>query len=593
MRVTVLSFLLIVAGSMSLLGQTTSFTYQGRLLQNSLPPTANYDLEFKLFDAASGGTELGSIARPNVAVNGGVFTVTLDFGAQFDGSPRFLEISVKSAGTPDPATVLTPRQPISSTPYAIRSLDADHADTAQSAVNAQTAATASTAVNSTQLGGISAGNYVLTTDSRLTDSRSPTSGSSFYIQNRTTTQSGANFDIGGTGEADIFSADTQFNIGVNRILSSPGTLNTFVGINNGTSLQNGTANTFVGRNTGPNNTTGFNNTFVGVGAGFENINGSNNAFFGLNAGLRVTSGSQNSIFGVSGGGRILTTNNNSIFGFEAGLNATNHDNSFFGSLAGRSTTSGGSNAFFGKSAGENNTTGFNNTFIGSNTGSSIFEGSNNTLIGAGTNVSSNDPGFQFSTAVGAGTVVSRPNAVYLGRDDLDRVFIGRLDTGASVSLCATGFLGGDPLGTHGLSQCSSSLRYKDNVANFTRSFEIFEKLRPVTFNWKEGGMRDLGLVAEEVEAIDPLLVTYNYDGLVEGVKYDRIGVVLINVVKEQQAQIESQSAENKELKTTVKALKDKLDEQQRQLEALRLLVCSERPDAKICVTGKEALSNEK
>jgi hypothetical protein len=46
-------------------------------------------------------------------------------------------------------------------------------------------------------------------------------------------------------------------------------------------------------------------------------------------------------------------------------------------------------------------------------------------------------------------------------------------------------------------------------------------------------MRDLGLVAEEVAKIEPLLVTHNADGEVEGVKYDRLSVVLLNAVKEQ------------------------------------------------------------
>jgi hypothetical protein len=51
-------------------------------------------------------------------------------------------------------------------------------------------------------------------------------------------------------------------------------------------------------------------------------------------------------------------------------------------------------------------------------------------------------------------------------------------------------------------------------------------------------MHDFGLIAEEVAEVDPLLVTYNKHGQIEGVKYERLGVVLINAIKEQQAQIE-------------------------------------------------------
>jgi len=56
----------------------------------------------------------------------------------------------------------------------------------------------------------------------------------------------------------------------------------------------------------------------------------------------------------------------------------------------------------------------------------------------------------------------------------------------------------------------------------------------------DGGMSGLGLGAEDVAAIEPVLVTYNTAGEVKGVKYDHLGVVLLNAVKEQQAKIETQ-----------------------------------------------------
>jgi len=45
-----------------------------------------------------------------------------------------------------------------------------------------------------------------------------------------------------------------------------------------------------------------------------------------------------------------------------------------------------------------------------------------------------------------------------------------------------------------------------------------------------------------VEKIEPLLVTYNAQGQVEGVKYDRVTAVLVNALKEQQQQIKRQEA---------------------------------------------------
>lgn len=97
---------------------------------------------------------------------------------------------------------------------------------------------------------------------------------------------------------------------------------------------------------------------------------------------------------------------------------------------------------------------------------------------------------------------------------------------------------------------------------------IINRLKPITFDWKLDGMHDLGLGAEDVEKVDPLLVTYNKDGQVEGVKYDRIGVVLINAMKEQQQQIERQ-------KTTI-------DDLEKEVHALKALVCGTKRRTAIC-----------
>ena len=93
--------------------QGTAFDYQGNLTDNNLPSNATYDLNFVLFDAASGGSVIGSaVTKNNVQVSGGVFTVSLDFGSTaFDGSPRWLEIAARASGTFNPFNTLAPRQP--------------------------------------------------------------------------------------------------------------------------------------------------------------------------------------------------------------------------------------------------------------------------------------------------------------------------------------------------------------------------------------------------------------------------------------------------------------------------------------------------
>lgn len=98
----------------------TGFTYQGRLKDGANPANGQYDLQFKLYDALSGGTQVGStFTQLNQTVTDGLFTVQLDFGANaFGGDARWLEIAVRSAGGGS-YTTLTPRQPLTAVPYAM------------------------------------------------------------------------------------------------------------------------------------------------------------------------------------------------------------------------------------------------------------------------------------------------------------------------------------------------------------------------------------------------------------------------------------------------------------------------------------------
>src|SRR5215218_1413002 len=104
--------------------QTNAFNYQGKLTDAGAPQ-ATYQIQFKLFDALSGGSQIGStIDNPSVTVSGGVFSVKLDFGANvFTGADRFLEISVRRSAAESYVT-LSPRQQIASSPYSIRTLSA-------------------------------------------------------------------------------------------------------------------------------------------------------------------------------------------------------------------------------------------------------------------------------------------------------------------------------------------------------------------------------------------------------------------------------------------------------------------------------------
>ncbi len=98
----------------------TAFTYQGSLNNAAGPITGACDLRFNLFDASSLGSQLGSATRAGVSVTGGLFVVTLDFGANaFNGDDRFLETAVRCPAGSGTYTTLAPRQQVAPTPYAL------------------------------------------------------------------------------------------------------------------------------------------------------------------------------------------------------------------------------------------------------------------------------------------------------------------------------------------------------------------------------------------------------------------------------------------------------------------------------------------
>jgi hypothetical protein len=513
--------------------QTNEFSYQGSLQNGGTAANGNFDFEFRLFDAVAAGGQIGpTLTRNGVSVTAGVFSVNLDFGLVFLSGERYLQIGVRPAGGGG-YTTLAPRQRISTAPYAFK---AQIAQTANGATNA------ATATNALQLGGVAANQYLTIA-----------SGNTNYIQNQSAgAQASSNFNISGNGTAggtlsgNIVSAATQFNISADKVLSTPGS-NTFVGKTAGLLYSSGDSNTFVGNR-------------AAEGFVFP-INASRNSAFGSRAGLSLTTGWSNSLFGE---------------------------------FAGANTREGEANTFIGSGAGQGNTSGSFNTFVGGFTGATGEDnssGTHNTFLGYGVQFGA-EP-LSYATAIGSGAIVSNSNSIVLGRPGgVDTVRIPgatmmggnlvvasgnlavfnspvslvSLSTGGATALCRNA-------STNFISTCSSSLRYKTNINRFSFGLDLIKQLKPITFDWKDGGMKDFGLGAENVAVIEPLLVTYNAKGEVEGVKYDRIGVVLINAVKEQQSQIEAQ-------KTTI-------EEQQKRIASLERAVCRIDAELDLCATKEQ------
>lgn len=104
----------------SVFAQGTAFTYQGRLNVNGGPANGLYDFNFTVYDAPTNGNTVADKALLfGVGVTNGLFTVTLDYGTNvFTGAGRWMEIVVRTNNGSD-ITTLSPRQPMTPSPYAI------------------------------------------------------------------------------------------------------------------------------------------------------------------------------------------------------------------------------------------------------------------------------------------------------------------------------------------------------------------------------------------------------------------------------------------------------------------------------------------
>lgn len=116
----------------ALVALSSGFTFQGRLTDGGAPANGVYDLNFYLYDAPAGGSQVGPVQTlGDVSVLAGLFTVTLDFGNVFHGGQYFLEIQVRPGASAGAYTILTPRETISAVPNASFALEAGSANAIQ------------------------------------------------------------------------------------------------------------------------------------------------------------------------------------------------------------------------------------------------------------------------------------------------------------------------------------------------------------------------------------------------------------------------------------------------------------------------------
>jgi hypothetical protein len=109
---------------------------------------------------------------------------------------------------------------------------------------------------------------------------------------------------------------------------------------------------------------------------------------------------------------------------------------------------------------------------------------------------------------------------------------------------------------------TSDIRLKTNISALNYGLESIMKLNPISFNWKDepGGSKHLGLVAQEVIGIiDEAVDTGTDPDKILGINYSQLVPVLIKGMQEQQQQIESQKKENRQLKSELQEMKERMD----------------------------------
>lgn len=331
---------------------------------------------------------------------------------------------------------------------------------------------------------------------------------------------------------------TGIGYSASNFSGNTGAGNSFVGANAGNSNTTGTSNTFVGGDSGKFNTTGTNNTALGLGTlsatGVKNFN----TAIGANALSFATTGSSNTAVGAATLGNLTTGTNNTVIGKNAGVQLTTGSNNIIlGYNTAPSMSVGESNIILGNNAGP--TTGANNIIIG-NSGANSLTGDNNVVIG----------GYVASLTSATNTIV----LATAGTTALERMRIdlnGNMGIGTTTpaeKLSVAGNITSTGVITAVTLTQTSDKRLKKNIAPIDSALEKILGLRGVEFDWIKGGAHEVGLIAQEVEAVVPDLVVTDSKGF-KSVKYANVVPLLIESTRQTDAKITALEDENRMLKT--------------------------------------------
>jgi uncharacterized coiled-coil protein SlyX len=382
--------------------------------------------------------------------------------------------------------------------------------------------------------------------------------------------------------------------GTNALLKlTTGTDNTATGFNALSKNTAGGFNTATGSRALQANTTGNGNTAIGVSALFSNTTGFINTATGSSALFSNTTGSGNTATGNDALNHNTTGKRNTATGFAAlygcfgdSCGPGGSDNTATGTGALGSNAMGSNNTATGSDALTSNGIGSNNTAGGFEALSSNFEGTNNTAEGfraLKNNTGSNNialgsrAGIDLTTGsnnidIGALGIAGESNTIRIGRVGVQTATYIRGISGATVASGVTVVIASDGhLGT-----VQSSARFKDEIKPMDRASEAILALQPVTFHYKAdldpAAIPQFGLVAEQVEKVDPDLVVRSEDGKVTSVRYEAVNAMLLNEFLKEHRKIEEQQLTITRLESKIARQELTAAQQQKQIEALTATV---------------------
>ena len=288
-----------------------------------------------------------------------------------------------------------------------------------------------------------------------------------------------------------------------------------------------------------NNTTGGNNTATGFAALFNNTSGGNNTATGYEALYNNTTGVYNTATGYQALGLSATSSYNTGEGYSALFNnTTGGNNTATGFAALFNNTSGGNNTATGYEALYNNTTGGNNISYGYEAGMNAT-GTGNVFLGyeAGINLTTGNSNIEIGTLGVAGDAYT----TRIGTTSQTQAFIGGIYGASESSGVAVYINSSGQLGT-----LASSNRFKTDIRDMNEDSSALYSLRPVSFHYKPQidpkGTAQCGLIAEEVEKVDPALVAHDPDGKPYSVRYEQVNAMLLNEFLKEHARTQAQTA---------------------------------------------------